>query len=160
MEGIQRTSTSRSGARTIVYAGVVAAAYAVLVMALAPISFGPLQFRVAGLLKPAALLHPAMAWGLAMGVGLANLSSPFGAWDFLAMPIVSFVAARVCWSLRRWPVPALLVQAAIIAVGVALFPLYLGGAIPVWPTVGLVFVSESVLYLAGWFLIWRWYATE
>lgn len=133
----------------------MAAVYAVLTLVLAPIGYGPIQFRVAGLLKPAALLHPAMALGLAVGVALANIMSPFGAWDFVVMPIVSFVAARVCYALRAWPVVALLVHAALIAAGVAVFPLYMGGGIPIWPTILFVFASESVLYLTGWFVVLR-----
>ena len=41
-------------------------------------------------------------------------------------------------------------EAAIVAIGVAIFPLYLGGGIPVWHTVALVFASECALYLVGY----------
>lgn len=88
--------------------------------------------------------------GLAVGVGLANIVSPFGAWDFVAMPIVSYIAALIAYRLRRWPWAAMVVQAAIVAGGVAVFPLYLGGGIPIWPTVALVFASECLLYLVGY----------
>lgn len=146
----QRTQT-----RTIVYAGLVAASYAVATIALAPISYGPIQLRIGSLLKPLALLSPIMGLGLAVGVGLANLTSPFGAWDFVAMPIVSYVAALVAYSLRRLPWLAMVVQAAMIAIGVAVFPLWLGGGIPIWPTVLWVFASEAALYVLGYGVIWR-----
>jgi len=110
---------------------------------------------VSSLLKPLALRHPFMAWGLAVGVALANITSPFGAWDFVAMPIVTFVAAGVCYRLRRWPILALLMQAAIIAAGVAYFPLGIGAGFPWWPTAALIFASEATLYLAGWLLLRR-----
>lgn len=100
-----------------------------------------------------ALLSPIMGLGLAVGVALANITSPFGAWDFVAMPLVSYGAALVAYRLRRWPWLAMVVQAAIIAVGVAVFPLYLGGGIPVWPTVAFVFASETALYLLGYALL-------
>lgn len=148
-----REPRATSKTRLIVYAGLVAASYAVLTIALAPISFGPLQLRVAGLLKPLSLLSPVMGLGLAVGVGLANLASPFGPWDFIAMPLVSFGASMVAWWLRRWPWLAMVVQAAIIAIGVALFPLYLGGGIPLWPTVIFVFASECALYLIGYAIL-------
>lgn len=140
--------------RIIVYAGLIAAAYAVTTIALAPISFGPFQLRLAGLLKPLALVSPVMGLGLAVGVGLANLTSPFGAWDFIAMPIVSYVASLVAWRLRRYPYFAMVVQAGIVAAGVAVFPLYLGGGIPIWPTVAFVFASEATLYVIG-YAMWR-----
>jgi hypothetical protein len=127
----------------------------VATLALAPISYGPMQLRVSGILKPLALLSPLMAAGLAVGVALANLASPFGAWDFVAMPIVSYVAAMVAYQLRALPRLAMVAQAALIAAGVAVFPLYLGGAIPIWPTLLWVFVPECALYLAGYALLRR-----
>lgn len=153
MEGLRKSAPTHH-ARLIVYAGLIAAAYAVTTIALAPIGYGPIQLRLAGLLKPLALVSPVMGLGLAVGVGLANLTSPFGAWDFVAMPLVSYAASLVAWWLRGLPWLAMVVQAAIVAVGVALFPLHLGGGIPIWPTVVFVFASECALYLIG-LAIWR-----
>lgn len=152
MEAIRRTETPNQ-TRLIVYAGIIAAAYAVITIALGPISYGPIQLRVSGLLKPLALVSPIIGIGLAVGVALANLTSPFGAWDFVAMPIVSLLAATIAYRLRRYPWLAMVVQAAIIALGVAVFPLYLGGGIPIWPTVAWVFASECSLYVFGYILL-------
>lgn len=142
------TTTNRT--RLIVYAGLTAAAYAVITMALAPIGYGPIQLRLAGLLKPLSLVSPVMGLGLAIGVGLANLASPFGAYDFLIMPLVSYAASLIAYRLRRLPWLAMVIQAAIVAAGVAVFPLRMGGGIPIWPTVAFVFASECILYLVGY----------
>lgn len=144
-----------SSVRVWVYGGVLAAAYAVLTVALAPLSYGPVQFRVAELLKPAALLHPAFALAFGLGTGLSNLASPFGAWDFIAMPLVDALAAWLCWSLRARPWLALTVQAVVISLGVAVFPLGLGGGLPFAPSFVSVMVSELVLLLVGYAVIWR-----
>lgn len=144
------TNTTFTPVRLIVYASLTAAIYAVVTIALGPISYGPFQLRVAGLLKPLALVSPVIGLGLAVGVALTNLTSPFGAWDFIAMPIVTYGAALLAYRLRRWPWVAMVIQAAMIAVGVAMFPLYLGGAIPMWPTVLWIFTSECGLYLVGY----------
>lgn len=141
--------------RLIVYAGLTAAAYAVTTIALGPLSYGPLQLRVAGLLKPLAIVSPVMGLGLAVGAALANLTSPFGAWDFVAMPLVTLLAASIAYRMRRYPWLAMVVQAAVISVGVAVFPLWLGGGIPWWPTVAFVFASETALYLVGYALLRR-----
>lgn len=148
-----RGKDSVSSPRLIAFAGVVAAAYVVATLGLAPLAYGPLQLRVGSLLKPLALVSPVMAWTFAVGVALANLSSPFGFWDIVAMPLVTFIAARLAWRLRRWAWAALFVQAFIIAVGVAVFPLHLGGGLPVWPTAAWVFASEFVLYALGYVLL-------
>lgn len=154
MAGVHE-STPTNPARLIVYAGLTAAAYAVTTIALGPLSYGPLQLRVSGLLKPLALVSPVMGLGLAIGVGLANLTSPFGAYDFAIMPVVSLFAANIAYRLRRLPWLAMVVQATIIAAGVAVFPLHLGGGIPVWPTAAFVFASEATLYLVGYGLLRR-----
>lgn len=143
--------------RIIVYGGILAAMYAVLTWALAPLSYGPLQFRISELLKPAALFHPAFAVAFGVGNGISNLLSPFGPWDYIAMSLVNVVAAYVCWLLRRWPIPAVLVQATLISAGVATFPLGIAGGFPFWPTFLAVLAAEVILLVAGYLVIWRKY---
>ena len=146
---------NQEATREIVCAGLIAAAYAVLTMALAPVSFGPLQMRVATLLVPVFLLDRRYALGVALGVALGNLLSPFGWYDWAIMPLVSYASYMAAWQVRRYPWAALLVSACIVAAGVAYLPLHLGGGIPFWPTVVAVFVPQLALYLAGWYGIWR-----
>lgn len=52
---------------------IVAAAYAALTVALAPISYGPVQFRVSEALTVLPFLMPSTVWGVAVGCLLANL---------------------------------------------------------------------------------------
>lgn len=141
--------------RTIVLSGMIAAMYVAVTIVLAPISYGPLQFRVAELLKPLALFDPAFGLAFAVGVGLANLASPFGPWDYVAMPLVNLVACGACWQLRRWPFLAVTVQAAIISAGVAFFPLGMMLQLPFLTTFGGVLVSELILLVVGYAVIWR-----
>jgi uncharacterized membrane protein len=69
-----------------------AALYAALVYVFAPISFMALQFRVAGVIRPAIAKKWILAIGYAIGVVVGNLFSPFAAWDLLFMPIMSLIA--------------------------------------------------------------------
>ena len=147
-------------ARVIALSGAMAALYVVLTWGLAPISYGPLQFRVSELLKPLALFHPAFAVAFLFGNGIANLGSPFGWYDFVCMAFVDCAAALLCWWLRRWVVLALAVQAVVIAAGVALFPLGMGAMLPFWPTFAAVLVPELVLIFVGYYAIWRRYGTD
>ena len=52
---------------------VVAAAYAVLTIVLAPISYGPVQFRVSEALTVLPFLMPSTVWGIGIGCFIANL---------------------------------------------------------------------------------------
>ena len=54
-------------------AAIIAAAYAALTIALAPISYGPLQFRVSEVLTVLPFLMPSTVPGIAVGCVLANL---------------------------------------------------------------------------------------
>jgi uncharacterized membrane protein len=141
--------------RTIVYSGVLAAAYVVLTLALAPISFFQFQFRVSEFLKPAVLWNPVFAVAFGVGTFLANLTSPFGAWDFVAMAFVDALAALACWRMRRHPVVAVTAQAVLISAGVAVFPLHFGGGLPILPSFVSVLASQLILLVGGYYLIWR-----
>lgn len=54
-------------------AAIVAAAYAALTMALAPISYGAIQFRVSEALCILPFFIPSTAWGLFAGCAIANI---------------------------------------------------------------------------------------
>lgn len=149
-----------SRTRLIALAGVMAALYVVLTWGLAPISYGPVQFRVSELLKPLALFHPAFALAFGVGNGIANIASPFGWYDFVLMAFVDAGAALLCWWLRRSPWLALTVQAAVISAGVALFPLGMGAGLPFLPTFVAVLVPELVLLFVGYGVIWRRYGPD
>ena len=141
--------------RVVVYSGVLAAAYVVLTWINLGGSYGPIQFRLSEALKPAALWHPAFAFAFGIGNGIANLTSPFGPWDFIAMSVVDTVAALVCYGLRRQPLLGVTVQAVLISLGVAVFPLHFGGGMPILPNFLFVLVSELILLIGGYYLIWR-----
>jgi hypothetical protein len=91
----------------------------------------------------------------AIGTAIANLASPFGWWDFGVMPIVDLISCLAAWYLRRWPVMALLVQSAIIALGVAVFPLGMMLHTPILNTAAAVFVPQATILLVSWALIVR-----
>lgn len=146
--------------RLITLSAAMGALYVVLTLALAPLSYGPLQFRVSEMIKPLALFHPAFAIAFAMGNGIANLFSPFGWYDWFLMALVDGGAALVCWWLRRWPWFAVTVQALIIAAGVALFPLGLGAGLPFLPTFVAVAIPQLILLLVGYGVIWRRYGPD
>ena len=58
---------------TLTTAAIIGAAYAVLTMVLAPISYGALQFRLSEALCVLPFFIPSSAWGLFVGCAAANL---------------------------------------------------------------------------------------
>lgn len=145
-----------SPSRLVVYAAMIAGLYAVLVYAGAAFGYGPIQLRFADVLKPLALLSPLFSIGFGLGMLLANLGSPFGAWDFVAMPLVGILASLIMWRLRKVPLVALVTHSLVISVGVSFFPLGLGGALPFWLTFPGVLISQLLIVIASYYTIWKW----
>lgn len=144
-----------SPARRVAIAGVVGALYVVLSLLVAPLAYGPLQFRLGEVLKPLVIKYPATIPAFAVGVGIVNLFSPqVGGLELILMPIVNLVGGTICWVLARRiggafaTYVASFVFALIIAAGVATV-LYFAAGIPYLFAFGAVAVSEVILLLIG-----------
>ena len=66
-------NAKRPNSHSIATAAIVGAAYAVLTIALAPISYGAIQLRVSEVLCILPFFIPGTAWGLFVGCALANI---------------------------------------------------------------------------------------
>ncbi len=87
--------------RFTVAAAMIAAIYAALTTAIAPIAFGPLQLRISEAMILFAAVSPAAIPGLTIGCALANLSSPYGLLDILCGAGASLLASVFAYSLRK-----------------------------------------------------------
>lgn len=67
---------NRIPVRRLALLGLIAAVYAALTLGLAPISYGPLQFRISEALCILPYFFPQSAWALFAGCLLANLLGP------------------------------------------------------------------------------------
>lgn len=65
----------KADAHSVAVAAVVGALYAVATLALAPISYGPLQLRLSECLCVLPFFLPCSVWGLAVGCALANIAT-------------------------------------------------------------------------------------
>jgi uncharacterized membrane protein len=142
-------------ARTVAVAGVVGALYVVLSLLVAPLAYGPIQFRLGEVLKPLVIKYPATIPAFAIGVGIVNLFSPqAGGLELILMPIVNLVGGTLCWFVARriggvaGTYIASLVFALVIAAGVATV-LHFTVGLPYLFAFGSVAVSEVVLLLLG-----------
>lgn len=142
-------------ARRVAVAGVVGALYVVLSLLVAPLAYGPIQFRLGEVLKPLVIKYPATIPAFAVGVGIVNLFSPLaGGLELALMPAVNLVGGVVCWVLARRiggvfaTYVASLIFALIISAGVATV-LHFAAGLPYLVAFGSVAVSEIVLLLIG-----------
>ncbi|MEL7603763.1 MAG: QueT transporter family protein [Bacillota bacterium] len=89
----------KSGIRTLVTAAVIGALYAALTLALAPISYGALQFRISEALCILPFFMPASAAGLAVGCAIANLIGPGAGLPDVVFGSLATLLAGVCTAL-------------------------------------------------------------
>jgi uncharacterized membrane protein len=99
-------------------AAVIAAIYTVLVMAFQPISFGPIQFRIAEALTILPYFTPAAIPGVAIGCFLSAVFTGADILDMVFGSLATLIAAILSYQLRRnkflVPVPPIVANALII----------------------------------------------
>lgn len=135
---------------TIAEVGVVAALYAALTIVLQPISYGPVQFRVAEVLKSLVIWEPHLIAAFVIGNFLSNLISPYaGPWELLFMPFANLIGGWACYAVgRRWPYAGAALYALVIATAVGLML----SVLLKLPFVGLfppLLASEVILIVGG-----------
>lgn len=78
--------------KRIVRTAIVAAIYALLTVALAPISYGNFQFRVSEILVLLAFYDPFYIGGLTLGCFIANILGPNGMMDVIFGTFATFLS--------------------------------------------------------------------
>jgi len=93
--------------KDIALTAIFSALYATLVIAFAPISYGPLQLRIADAIIPLAMVFgwPVVA-GVAIGCFVGNFYGQLGVLDYLLGPVANLVAGTVVYLLRSRPLLA------------------------------------------------------
>jgi uncharacterized membrane protein len=85
-------------AKTMTRGAVIAALYAVLVLIFEPISFGPVQFRVAEALTLLPCLWFEAIPGLFVGCMIANIFGGMGPWDIFLGSAATLIAAILTYA--------------------------------------------------------------
>lgn len=133
----------------IVRAAVIAALYAALTLALYPISFGAVQFRVSEALTLLPVLLPEAIPGLFVGCLLANLIGSATVWDIAFGSLATLIAALMTYITRRRRLVAAIWPVACNGVIVGAV-LSLTANLPVALTMGQVALGEvAVVYTVG-----------
>ena len=123
--------------------GATAAIYAVLTVAMAPISYGAVQLRLSEVMTLLAFVDPVFIPGLVLGNLIANLFSPFGLPDVVFGTLATFIAVFMMSKMKSmliasfWPTIA---NGLIIGLELAIFT-------------GAPFVSTALYVALGEFLV-------
>lgn len=132
---------------------IFASLYAALVYLFAPVSFYALQFRVAGVLRPAIARKWILAIGYAIGVVVGNLFSPFvGIYELLFMPIMSFVAGILGYGLARRFSNNYFIAGAVIATIIPISVSWMLNQLfdlPILATLPYILLSEQIICFIG-----------
>ena len=142
----------------VVRVATIAALYAVFTVGLAPLSYGPIQFRVAEALKVFVLFDPLYALGIGIGTFFGNLASPLvGPWELIFMPLTDMAGGLLAWWLfrlmrRHLPLISLAVYAITTSLSVGLMLTMLGAG-GFWILAGSVGISELLILIAAYPLV-------
>ena len=126
---------------------MIAALYAGVTVALAPISYGPVQLRIAEAMTLLPFYIPEAVPGLFVGCLVANIFSPHGALDMVVGSLATLAAAYLS---RRMPklwlaaLPPVLVN--MTAIGTML---HLIADLPLWSTIFYVGAGQAVACSLG-----------
>ena len=135
--------------------GIIASLYAVITIALAPISYGPVQVRVSEVLTILPYLTPTAIPGLFIGCIVANIYGGLGIYDIIGGSLCTLLAAYLTYlfSKTRKPILAPLPPVVVNALGVS-FYLHFLFQLPYWLTVAYIAMGEIVAcYVLGYPLL-------
>ena len=120
----------------VIQAAVIAAVYAALTIALAPLSYGVMQVRVSEALTVLPFFTPAAIPGLFVGCLISNILGPYGLVDMIFGSAATLFGAIGSYMLRNKPllVPLPPVILNVIVIGPMLYYIY---SVPV-PLIGCI----------------------
>jgi len=143
----------RKDSRELSLVTLFAALYAVLVYVFAPVSFYALQFRIAGVIRPAIARKWKLSIGYALGAALGNLFSPFpGPFELVFMPLMSLVAGLLGYLAARKLSNNYFVAGSVIATVIALSVSWMLNQLfnlPILATIVYLLISEQAVCFLG-----------
>ena len=134
--------------RDLTVSAIIAALYAAITLLFAPISYGPVQFRISEALTILPALMPQAIPGLTLGCLLANLLGSATPWDVIFGTLATLLASLLTRHLKKnlWlaALPPVICNAVIIGL-VLHFTL---ADVMLLPTIAFVGLGEAVVVYA------------
>ncbi|MCJ7814340.1 MAG: QueT transporter family protein [Candidatus Atribacteria bacterium] len=136
----------------LVRVAMIAAIYLVLNIIFTPISYGPIQVRIAEALVVLPFIDSSAIMGLFLGCILANVIGPLGMVDVIGGSFCTLLAAYLTYKVKNpklAPLPPVLINA--FGVGIYLHFLF---DLPYWITVLYIGIGELIAcYILGYPLL-------
>nr|ADM95042.1 predicted membrane protein [uncultured Atribacterota bacterium] len=130
----------------------IAALYITINIIFAPISYGPVQVRVAEAMSVLPFIDSAAIGGLFLGCILANLWGGLGIFDVIGGSLCTLIAAFLTYKMKK-PIFAPLPPVVVNSLGVSLY-LHILFKLPYWLTVSYIFLGQLIAcYLFGYPLL-------
>ena len=129
--------------------GLLAALYVVFTVAISPLSYGPIQFRISEIFVLFAFFNKRYTIGLTLGCLIANIFSPTAALDIPFGTVATLLACIGIMFSKQLIVAILfpiVFNAFIIAGELNLY------GIPYWYSVGWIALGETVVLVAGYII--------
>ncbi len=129
-----------------VRAGMIAALYVALTLAVAPVGFGSLQFRPSEALTILPLYFPEAIPALFVGCLISNIVSAYGIADILFGSAATLIAAYLTSRARNKytaPIPSVIINALVIGVMISVMSVPEGGE-AFWTTLCVNILSLAV----------------
>lgn len=130
--------------KLMTYNIIIAALYATLTLALAPISFGAIQFRISELLNWLTWLNPFAIPGLVLGCLISNLFSSLGIFDVIFGTLATFLTVFFMSKTKNIFIASIYAPIFSILIGVVIL---LGGVplIPAAIDTSTIMISEFII---------------
>ena len=149
-KGVDLFMFNKLSIRKIAFAGIVAAIYAALTLALAPISYGNVQFRIAEALTILPFFFPVTLPGLFIGCIIANLFSPYGILDVVAGSTASLLAGLCTMYLGK------INRESIVLKALACFPPVIFNAIIIGAVIAFTITSGDAQFWSTFLVFGLW----
>lgn len=135
-------------AKNITISAIIAALYAALTLIFAPISYGPVQFRVSEALTMLPVFLPQAIPGLTLGCLIANLLGSATPWDIIFGTLATLLAAFLTrkWRKNIWLAASAPVVCNAVIVGLVLH--FTLADVLLVPTILSVGLGEAVVVYA------------
>ncbi len=147
--GAYRMTDHYKVSNLLVRSAIIAAGYAAVTILIAPIAYGPVQFRISDVLMPIPYVPYfglAGVIGITTGTLIANVISPYGLWDIVLGTMANFLSGLGSMGARKIPNRGMgRIVAVIIPVLVVTF--LIGFVL-----LGLIFKVPMLLAIAGVFI--------